>query len=106
MNKGEVDKARENFEKEFKPPHHLIWNRGKNRYCSRRNTSTAKIIEHHYNRGLYTYRIAYKSREAEIKRLKEQVQKAYNLITTDENKKSCKPWNQGMDILREIIKEI
>ena len=49
------------------------------------------------------------SREAEIKKLREDIQRAYDLITQAQNGKSpeakCISWNKGFGILRSIIKE-
>ncbi len=38
----------------------------------------------------------------EINQIKSQVKKAYNLITSDQ--KTTKEWNEGFDILRNILK--
>lgn len=43
--------------------------------------------------------------EAENKKIRERVKLAYGLISSDKNRISCNPWNTGMAIFREIIKE-
>ena len=42
--------------------------------------------------------------EAEIKRLKQQVKNAYDLIMKSSTSGSCKDWNEGWNIFRAIIK--
>ena len=41
----------------------------------------------------------------EIKKLRDKVTKAYSLITKNSINGKPKEWNEGFDILREIIKE-
>ena len=49
------------------------------------------------------------SRDTEIKKLREDIQRAYDLITQAPNGKSpeakCISWNKGFGILRYIIKD-